>query len=87
MSNTVNVKRGRGRPSIFADKVKLVNALFHPRELSYPSIMKLVNKGLLEPVSVPHDGRGRPSHDYVLSGKAKSMLALRQYADAVKQVA
>ena len=32
-------------------------------------------------------GRGRPSHDYVLSGKAKSMLALRQYADAVKQVA
>ena len=85
MSNAI-VKRGRGRPSIFSDKVKLVNALYFPGEISYPTVQRLVAKGLLAAETVPSEARGRPAHKYVITGKARSLLALSQYRDAAKEV-
>ena len=64
------------RNATFANKFNLVKSLENKDNLSRFLSLQLVEKGYLKVVPVKHEGRGRPSHLYELTGKARGYLAL-----------
>ena len=72
----VSLVRGRGRPAEFSDKSNLVKVLADPDSVSRYLALQLVKKGFLTIEAVKHEGRGRPAHKYVATGKARGYLAL-----------
>ena len=72
----VSLGRGRGRPAEFSDKSNLVKVLADPDSVSRYLALQLVKKGFLTIEAVKHEGRGRPAHKYVATGKARGYLAL-----------
>jgi len=72
----VSVVRGRGRPAAFGDKTNLVKVLSNPDNVSRYLALQLVKKGYLTIEAVKHDGRGRPAHKYVVTGKGRGYMAL-----------
>ena len=73
MANAVNTK---GRPATFATKKAVVAALAEVNTLSRFLKLQLVEAGYLAVQPIKSEGRGRPAHDYVLTGKAKGLLNL-----------
>ena len=73
MANAVNTK---GRPATFATKKAVVAALADVNTLSRFLKLQLVEAGYLAVQKVEKETRGRPAHNYVLTGKAKGLLNL-----------
>jgi len=65
-----------GRPSVFADRSILVHTLTHLDTTSRYLKLQLVAKGYVKVVVIHTCFKGRPHHDYILTGKAKGYLAL-----------
>jgi predicted ArsR family transcriptional regulator len=68
----------RGRKFFFANSKNVVAALTGETKVSRYHTMQLVEMGYLEAEEVTTGVVGRPPHDYVLTGKAKGLLALAQ---------
>ena len=73
MTNTISTK---GRPATFATKKAVVAALNDVDNLSRFLKLQLVEAGYLSVQVVRKDGRGRPAHNFVLTGKAKGLMNL-----------
>lgn len=67
-----------GRKSVFEDKFSVVDNLteFDQTKLSRYLKEQLVEKGFLKTETVKLTGAGRPKIVYVLTGKARSYVAL-----------
>ena len=66
----------RGRPSQLATSKAKVEALNNLSDLSRHHIIQLVDMGLVNIEKVKSEGRGRPAHNYVVSGKGRGLQAL-----------
>ena len=66
----------RGRPSKFATSKAKVEALNNLNTMSRYMILQLVDLGLVEIQKIKTEGRGRPAHNYVVSGKGRGLQAL-----------
>ena len=84
ITNTLHVEN-RGRKEIFDDNDRLVKLLIEIREdkatLTHFMKHKLKDHGFvtLTRTQPPGGGRGRPMEVPVLTGKAKSLIALTEY--------
>ena len=66
----------RGPKFVLKNTKNVVAALRGEKQLSRYHTMQLVEMGYLEAEEVVSGGRGRPRHQYVLTGKANGLLAL-----------
>jgi predicted ArsR family transcriptional regulator len=66
----------RGRPSQFATSKAKVEALNNLHDLTRYHILQLVDMGLVNIEEIKTGGRGRPVHNYVVSGKGRGLQAL-----------
>ena len=73
MTNAINTK---GRPSAFATNKKVALALGDLDNVSRYLTLQLVEKGLVEVQEVKNGTKGRPTHNYVLTGKGRGLVAL-----------
>lgn len=84
-----NIKRGRGRPSVFSDRYAFVNGLLNPKELSYSTIKKFIDADLLAS-EVDQNNKsglcGRPPVVYVMTAKARRLMRLSQYRRAANDI-
>jgi len=82
MTQVMNKTARRGRPTAFANKFAVIDALVQVRDggadqPSYYLKRKLVTAGLLEVVRVKvTEGRGAPQAHFQVSGMGRSRLAL-----------
>ena len=85
------ITRGRGRPSVFetaTQKRDIFVAVRDGGELpSRPVMQKLIGLGFVSTVAEAPNGRGRPALNYVLTGKAKSLIALVNRNEAKRAAA
>ena len=65
-----------GRPAQFVNAKAKVEALRNLDGISRYHMMQLVEGGLVEVVKVPGEGRGRPRHEYQVSGKGRGLMNL-----------
>ena len=70
MTNANNTK---GRPAAFATNKKVAAALTDLENVSRYLALQLVEKGLVEIQEVKTGAKGRPAHNYVLTGKGRSL--------------
>ena len=73
MTNAINTK---GRPAAFATNKKVAAALADLDNVSRYLALQLVEKGLVEVQEVKNGTKGRPAHNYVLTGKGRGLVAL-----------
>ena len=66
----------KGRPATFATKKAVVAALKEVDAQSRFLKLQLVEAGYLAIEPVRKEGRGRPAHNFVLTGKAKGLMNL-----------
>ena len=66
----------RGRKAVFSNNKNIVAALTGELTVSRPLVIQLVEMGYLEVEEVDTGVRGRPPHQYVLTGKANGLIAL-----------
>ena len=64
------------RPASFNTKVSVANALMNLTEVSRFHKLQLIEMGYLTVDTVKKASRGRPAHDYVLTGKGRGLVAL-----------
>ena len=68
----------RGRKVFFSNIKNVVSALKSETSLSYVLTMQLVGVGYLKVKKVKSKTRGRPSHNYIMTNKAKVLLVLAE---------
>lgn len=79
MTVNTNVSKPLGRRPVFNDSYAVVDAL---KKLSTGQLksryltLQLVEKGLVEPVTVKSGSRGRPRVVYQVTGKGRGRIAL-----------